>query len=69
MLRFQTEMYCFTQGEAILILENTFKSELGLDSFSVVLSHGHVPANGHRIPGCCLLNVCTAFVWDLFLLS
>lgn len=28
----------FTQGDAILILENTFKNELGLDSFSVVLS-------------------------------
>lgn len=69
MLRFQTKMYCFAQGDDILILENTSSNELCPDSFSVVLSYGHVPANGHRIPGCCLLNVCTAFVWYLFLLS
>lgn len=69
MLRFQTKMYCFTQGDAILILENTLKNDLGHVSFSVVVSDGHVPASGHHIPGCCLLNVCTAFVWYLFLLS
>lgn len=46
----------------LLILENTLKNVLGLDSFSEVLSYGHVPANGHHVPGCCLLNVCTACV-------
>lgn len=44
----------------LLILENTLKTELSLDSFSEVVSYGHVPANGHHIPCCCLLSVCTA---------
>lgn len=63
MLRSQTEVCCFPQGKAICTyIRKYFKNELGLGSFSEVLTYGHVPVNSHHIPGCSLLNVCTACV-------